>query len=116
MTFYDRALSQVERNHWRWTGEVPGEPDVVRSAATDALRLMRATSIVETGDSLIGGMPGLFGPRWGAVEDLTVRLTGADGGGTRLQVDSKSRGRGLDLGRNRANVVKLLAMMGINER
>jgi len=110
-------LRQVGRHHWRWIGVVPGSTDAVRSSVIDALRLLRAISIEPLGEAIIAGIPGLAGPRWGATEEVTVRVGDADRDGSSLQVDSRSKHWALtDQGRNRSNVLRLIGALGIDER
>lgn len=110
--------TQLGRRHWRWEGEVPGEPRRVIDAVIDAIRLLspRSLSTPDPGTAVArvgGALPGA----WAATEEVRGMVRPASSGGTTLVLESKSVQLSLtDSGRNRANLVSLLSTLGISDR
>lgn len=110
------ALRRLGRREWAWSGQVPGSPDRVVAAVTDALRLMLPVKLETSGSLVVARVGGAFRASWAAGEQITVRVH-AVADGSAIEMTSRSAQLSWsDGGRNRANLVALLGTLGIDGR
>lgn len=109
------GFEQLGRRHWRWRGNVPGEVSKVRSGVVDAIKLLSPSSLNEPdGSTIVARVGGTVGMSWAATEEVTVVVQGRSGGGTDLEISSRSvQWSFTDSGRNRATIERLLLVLGI---
>jgi len=115
MTWSGEGFRQLGRRHWQWRGTVPGEVGSVRSAVRDALELARPVSMTEPNEStIVARVGGTIRASFAATEEITVVVSQHPGGGSDLEIRSRSlQLTWSDGGRNRAAIERLLLTLGI---
>jgi hypothetical protein len=107
---------QFGRRHWAWRGQVPGDLDRVRDALVEAIRLMSPSKLeVSAGSMIRARIGGVIPVAWAATEEISAVMRPAPLAGTELDLQSRSLQLSFgDSGRNRANLVTLLNVLGIH--
>lgn len=117
--FESGPLERQGRRQWSWRGVLPGTEDSLRSAADDALAVMRARTVVNAPGEVVARIPGLMPMPFGLgdAEEMGIRFAARAEGGTQIEVSSRSVNGALltDNGRNAANIRRLLALLGVEE-